>query len=73
MKMRIESDQYFPSKTIFAMQFWLPKRRPYRAVEARIDMSRFKGFPLAIFLLAAPALAARPNELTPAERQGLIA
>jgi hypothetical protein len=36
-------------------------------------MSRSKLFPLAIALLAAPALAAGSNELTPAERQGLIA
>ena len=36
-------------------------------------MSRSRLFPLAIFLLAAPARAAGPNELTLAERQGLIA
>jgi hypothetical protein len=36
-------------------------------------MSKYKLFPLAIFLLAAPALAAGPNELTLGERQGLIA
>jgi hypothetical protein len=36
-------------------------------------MSRSKLFPFAIFLLAAPARAADPSELTSAERQGLIA